>query len=895
VPRTPGLRRAFRFPRRSARTLDVDVDEELRFHLDLRAAELMTQRGLDADAARAEALRQFGDVEDARRYIRALDARTETATRRRELVDSLQQDLRLALRGLRRAPGFALVAALTLALGIGATTAIFSAVHAVVLRPLPFREPERLVRVYATSPATTPSDEVSPKTFAVWRRQNRSFARIAPIETRGVAFVDGARAPEQVTGVRTTADYFPLLGVRPLRGRTFTAEEDAPGRDRVVVLSHALWMRRFGGDPGVVGRSVRLDAVPVTVVGVMQPAFDVSPGGVDLWAPIAFTAEQETTVETGYLDVVARLRPGVTAERAQEELTALVRAQAERPADRTRGARLVPYLDDLVGAYRPRLYVLLGAVGLVLLIACVNVANLLLARGVGRAREMAVRAALGAGRGRVVRQLLVESTVLGLAGGAAGVTLAAWMLGALKAMSPDGVPRLADARLDARVLAFALAVTLASSLLFGLLPARRAARPELQSALRDGARAVAGATRDRVRQSLVALEVALSLVLLVGAGLLIRSAAATQRVDPGLDPANVWSGWVALPSAAYPDHGRVLRTHERILDSVRGLRDVESAAAVSVAPFAGLRALGLFVPEGRPLDRDGALLANLRLASPELFATLRIPVRQGRDFSVRDDSAAPPVVVVNEAFARRAWPGESAVGKRLYGGASTPGRAPVPREVVGVVGATHEDGLREERRPAVYLPIRQVGAGSWQAVQNSLFLVARTRGQPLAVTRQVEQAARAADPTLPVNGVRSLEQRMAESLATARFNTRLLAALGAAGLVLALVGIYGVIAYFVGQRTREIGVRMALGARPGQVVALVVRQGMRPVLAGIALGAIAAAAVTRVLASQLYGVGATDPLTFVAVTAVVAVAAALAAAIPARRAARVDPRDALAA
>ena len=802
------------------------------------------------------------------------------------------QDVRYAVRQLRRTPGFTAVATLTLALGIGATTAIFGTVHAVVLRPLPFDDAERLVRVYSTSLSTTASDEVSPKDFVAWRRESRSFARMAPIETRSLTMREGTSLPEPVTGVRTTSDFFPMLGVRPLLGRTFSAEEDEPGRAGVVVLSHRFWTSRFAGDSAIVGRAVRLDGEPFTVIAVMPASFDPPARDVQLWTPIAFTGEKAADSEIGYLDVIARLRPGVSVERAQADLAALVQRLDPRATSEQRSARVVGYLEDLVGHYRARLFVLLGAVALVLLIACVNVANLLLARGVTRWRELAIRSALGAGRGRVVRQLLTESVVLAGTGGAVGLALAYWLLRALKASSPDGVPRLDQASLDATAVGFALVVALASSVFFGLLPAVRVAGPGLQSALQEGGRSGAGVTRDRVRPTLVVIEVALSLVLLVGAGLLIRSAILTARVDPGLDPSNVWSAWITLPSAAYPTPERVTRAYERVLDGVHTVPGIERAAAISVAPFTGLRALGLFVPEGRPLDRANALMANLRLASPEVFETLRIPLRRGRAFTDRDDASAPEVVVVNEAFARLAWPGEDAIGKRLYGAGGSE-RGPIARQVVGVVGATHEDGLREDRRPAMYIPLRQVPPVLWQSVQNSMFIVARTAVDPAAVTRGIQDAVLAVDPGVPLNGVSSIEERMAESLATERFNTRLLTALGIVGLILAVVGIYGVIAYFVSQRAHEIGVRMALGATAADVVTLVVSQGLRPVGAGIALGAAGAGVATRLLAGQLYGVAATDPVAFATVVGLVAAAAVVAAALPARRAARVDPKRVL--
>ena len=796
----------------------------------------------------------------------------------------LAHDARLAFRHLRRTPGFAAVAILTLGIGIGATTAIFSAVNAVVLRPLPFRAPDELVRVYASSPSTSSSDEVSPRTFAAWRRESRSFAAIAPVETRSFTFADGAQLPQQAVGVRTTADYFPMLGVAPLIGRSFRAEEDRPGQSTVVVLSHRFWTTRFGADESVIGRTVRLNAIPYVIIGVMPPSFDVSARAIDLWAPIAFTVEEETNVETGYLDVIARLRPGVSASQAQAELSAVTRRSDEGRGTRDRTARILAYEADLVGAYRGRLFLLLGAVGLVLLIACVNVANLLLARGAGRSKEIAIRAALGAGRARVIRQLLAESLVLGAAGGAVGLVIASVVLGALQGASPEGIPRLDQAGLDGATLVFSIVIVLASSVVFGVAPALRSAAPDLQATLKQGGRASGASTSDRVRQGLVIAEVALALVLLIAAGLLIRSAMKVGQVDPGLVAADLWTGGVTLPPAEYASPDRLTSTYLRIVEATREIPGVRSAAVVSVAPFTGLRALGLFVPEGRPVDDRNTLMANFRLASDGLFETLGVPLRGGRDFSDRDDATAPPVAIVNEAFARLAWPGEVAVGKRFVGAGG-----PVLREVVGVVGNTREDGLREESRPAVYYPIRQLSPSLWAAVQNSMFVVARTGTDPRAITKSVQDAVTGIDRGLPVFGVRSMEERMAELMATARFTTALLATLGGVGLLLAVVGIYGVIGYVVSLRTQEIGVRVALGATPAAVVALIVRQGMRPVLVGVAIGMIAAAGVTRVLTSQLYGVGAVDPVTYAAVALFVALVAAATAALPARRAARVDP------
>jgi putative ABC transport system permease protein len=869
-------------------SVDDEVRSEIEHHIQSRTQDLIA-RGIAPSEARTLARREFGDVDRIAGRMRALGQARDTEQRRAERWLELRQDVQYAVRQLARSPGFAVVSALTIALGVGATTAIFSVVDAVILRPLPFREPERLVRIYSTSPTTTPSDEVSPRTFLFWRRDNRSLERLAALESRRMTFAEGGQTPESITAIRTTPDYFPMLGVAPQLGRVFSADEERPNRPPVAVISHRFWMRRFNGDRAAVGRVVRIDASPVVIVGVMPAAFDVFAAAIDVWVPITFEPRHETVNEASF-DVVARLRPGVTIAQAQSDLSTIVRRIDEgRVGEANRSARVAPYTADMIGGYRSRLFILFGAVAFVLLIGCVNVANLLLARGAGRAKEIAIRAALGAGRGRIIRQLLAESAVLGAIGGAAGLALAYWALALLKAASPEGVPRLDHAGIGLTALAFTLAVTLASALAFGLVPAVQAARPDLHATLVADARSSTQVAHDRTRQLLVVLEVALSLVLLAGATLLIRSAILLQRVDPGLDPSRLWSGAATLPSpGATPE--QLTRQYERIVEGMRRIPGVEEAAVISVAPFTGLRVLGIFPVVGRPIDERNLLMANLRLVTPGAFHTLRIPIRRGRDFSDRDDATTPPVVIVNEAYARLAWPGEDAVGKKLW--APGPVRS-IAREVVGVVGDTHEDGLREAPRPAIYYTLRQVPPLLWSSSQSSMFLVARTGVEPLTITKRVQAVVHDVDRGAPVFEARSMEDRMAAMVATARFNTQLLTTLGGVGLALAVIGIYGVIAYFVGQRTREIGVRMALGATPGRVLAMVVGQGMRPVLAGIVVGMGAALALTRVLASQLYGVRPTDPPTFAAVATIIIIAAALAAAIPARRAARVDPKTAL--
>ena len=879
------------------KSVQQEVDDELAFHVEMRVRELVA-RGLSPEAARADALRRFGDLDTVVTVCRRIGEGRDRDMRRAEYLDELRQDVRYALRQIGHTPGFTLIAVLTLALGIGATTTIFSAVNAIVLRPLPYRNAEELVRIRPTREDDRDDRRSATSgTFLAWRDQARSFERMTAMEFRNVTIVEGERPPQQAIGMRVTADFFPMFGVAPALGRVFSAEEDQPGNDRVVVLSHDLWQSRYNADPGILGHTVRLNAEDHVIIGVMPRSFSVIRQGTELWLPIAFTPEQRAEERTGYLEVMARLKPGVTLEQAGQEMTLIAARHAAQIPDAEgvrMGASIVSYRDDLIGSYRQRLFILLGAVGFVLLIACGNVANLLLARGAGRRREIAIRAALGAGRGRVVRQLLTESLILGLIGGVAGVLLASAGASLLATAGPEAVPRLDQTRIDVAVVAFALGITLASGLIFGLVPAFRSANADLQSSLREGGRGTGGATRDRLRQGLVVFEVALSLVLLVGAGLLIRSAILLERVEPGFDPRNLFTAWMSLPPAQYQDAPSVVRAYDRVLEEVRAVPGIERAALISVLPMIGVQAAGNFgIREGVSEDDPrNELSANVRIASPGLFAAMGIPLRAGRDFMEQDVAGAPCVLIVNEQAARTAWPNEPAIGQRMPGIRDAEGRR-ASCEIVGVAGDVREEGLREPVRPEIYWPAAQAPAILWNAMQRSMFIVARTTGSPLGVTKTVQDAVMRVDRTVPVFNVRSMEQRMAGSLADARFNTMLLTTLGVIGLVLAAVGIYGVIAYFVSQRRQEIGVRMALGATPQRVLRLVVGQGIRPVLIGIVLGSAVSIAATRVLASQLYGITATDPLTFIGVALVLAVIALAASAIPAHRATRVDPREAL--
>jgi putative ABC transport system permease protein len=640
---------------------------------------------------------------------------------------------------------------------------------------------------------------------------------------------------------------------------------------------------------------VQLNSRPVSIIGVMPASFSLSENSEELWAPLALTEEERADYRKGFLAMFARLKPGVTLAQATSDVAAAAKRLTERVPQLgdDRGGRVELLYESVVGDVRERLLILLGAVGLVLVIACGNVANLLLARGASRAREIAVRAAIGAGRARIVRQLLTESVVLGLLGGVVGLVLAVWGIKTIIAMSPEGVPRLDQARLDLSTTAFALALGFVSAIIFGLVPALKLAGSDLHDTLKEGGRGVgASPIRDRLRKALVVSEVALSLVLLTGAGLLIRSAIHLQRVDPGFDTANLFTGAMSLPSVDYATQESVVRAYRSVHDNVRSLTGVESAALLFGVPMYGMNAQAGINPEGRATDASGQMSAGLHLASPGVFQTLRIPMRAGRDFTDRDQTGAPLVAILNEAAAKQAWPNENAIGKR-FGLLRDSTGALIWWEVIGVVADVREYGLREAPRPELYLSLAQTPPIILGAVQRTMLVVARTRGEPLAMTRPVQSAVAKVDASLPVFAVSSMEQRLAESMAGTRFNTVLLSALGVIGLVLAMVGIGGVISYFVSQRTHEIGLRMALGASPRRVLLLVVEQGMRPVVIGVLIGLVGSAAATRVLGALLYDVSPTDPITLAGVALVVTAIAALAAVWPARRAVRIDPLVAL--
>ncbi|HEX5725049.1 MAG TPA: ABC transporter permease [Longimicrobiaceae bacterium] len=810
-------------------------------------------------------------------------------------MDTLLQDLRYALRTLRRSPGFAAVAVLTLALGIGANTAIFSVLQAVLLRPLPFADADRLMVFWNQYAGGGPQKgAISPSEFADYRRSLRAFESTAAV-TDWNANLTGRGEPERVQGFIVSPNLFDVLGVRPALGRAFAPGEGVEGNREVAVLSHALWQRSFGADPAVVGTTVRLNGNTYTVVGVMPPEvrFPDAPGllfpeRADLWVPRAWESFAD---ERGnqYLRVVGRLREGGTAEGAAAELRALAaRFQAEYPESYpvASGWRpvAIPLREEYVGQVRPALLVLAGAVGLVLLIACANVANLLLARSAARRREIAVRSAVGAARGRLVRQLLTESLVLALAGAVAGVALASWGVAVLARVGPRSIPRLEETTVDLRVAGFALAASLLTAALFGLVPALQLARPAA-AVLGAAGRASPDRGRRRLRSFLVAAQVALAVVVLVGAGLLLRSFARLQGTDPGFDPRGVLTFQVSLPPLRYDSLDQRVAVWDEVLGRVAALPGVRAAGGVNPLPLSGDAWSASFMVEGQPVPPGGEYPhAEYAAVSPDYFRAMGISLHAGRAFTGADRAGAPAVAVVDERLARRYWPGEDPVGKRL----SLAGQPDtVFTEVVGVVEHVRAVGLHQEGEPQVYVPLLQ------RSNRSAYMAVSAPRGDPLRLAAAIRAEVRRADPELPIAKVATMEQVLARATADRQFSLVVLAVFAAAALLLAAVGIYGVASYLVAQRTREIGIRMALGARGADVLRLVAGEGLAVVAAGIVAGTVGALAFARLLSGLLYGLTATDPLTYLGVALLLGAVATAALLLPARRASRVDPVVAL--
>ena len=796
----------------------------------------------------------------------------------------LLQDVRFAVRMLRKHPAFTAVATLALALGIGASTTIFSVVHGVLLRPLPFVDPDRIVELSETAEGRLLT--ISPPNLIDWKAQNRSFETIGAYND-GRTTLTGGFEPEELDAALVGADVFKVLGVTPLLGRTFTPDEERPGGPKAVVLGYALWQQRFGGDRDIVGRTLTLDGNLVPVVGVMPRGF-AFPQQMQLWLPLVLTDKDLRPNQRGahYLNAIAKLRPGITVETAIDDLSAIERRIAAQFAQvHGYGIWVQPILDSMVGAVRRPLLMLLGAVAFVLLIACTNVSNLLLARSTARRTEIAVRSALGAGRWRMVRQLLVESVILALAGGLLGVLLAAWGVRALDAVLPQDLPRSDGISVNVSVLFFNFAISVVTGVVFGVFPAVYSSTPDLSAVLKDARRdGSESGGRRRFRSALVAVEVALALVLLAGAGLAIRSFDRLSGVNPGFDPSRLLVVGLTLPESRYPDADATGRFYARYVAALAEQPGVQAAGAVMVPPLARGGFGGTLSLAGR--DAADEQRAQVRSITPGYLETLRIPLRRGRLFTTADRRGAAPVAVVTETAAREFWPGDDPIGKRLRLHVGIMGPE-VEREVIGVVGDVKLRTLEGVIPPVVYVPHAQYVA------ENMTIFVRAAVGTPLSLLPVVKGQLAAIDRDLALTRVRTGEDLMAASVAQQRFRMLLLGLFATIALLLAAVGLYGVMAFSVNQRVGEIGLRMALGADRQSVMRLVLVEGMIPVAIGLAAGLAGAAALTRAMSELLYNISPFDPLTFAAVSSMLTLVAIAAIYVPARRAMRVDPLVAL--
>jgi putative ABC transport system permease protein len=798
---------------------------------------------------------------------------------------TLLQDLRHGARLLVRTPGFAAIAIAALAIGIGANTAIFSVVNTLLIQPLPYHDADRLAIVWEHNiPRDKKNNVVAPANFLHWREMNQGFADLAAVSSTFDVTLTGAGDPEEVPTQLVTAEVFPILGVRPAIGRGFTPEEIRPG-SRVVMISDRLWKRRFSGDPGILERPIVSGGTPYTVIGVMPPGFSFLDRNVDVWQPFGFTA-QTRTPRGRSIQVIGRLKPDVTFARAQEDMTRVASELTRRFPDFNTGwtARVVPLRDQLTGDVRPALLVLAGAVTFVLLIACANVANLLLARATARQRELAVRAALGAARGRLIRQLLAESLVLSVAGGITGLLLAWWALNFLRAVVAERLPiqRLEMVGIDGWVLVFTLGASVFCGLVFGVVPALTAAGPSLNDALKEGGRTGSVSRGNRTRSAFVIVEIALALVLLVGAGLLMRSFKLLLDVDPGFDPARTVTMRLSLPSSRYGGDGQRAQFFDRFFQQVDALPGVQASGSISWLPLAGGGAATSMEIVGQPKPPKGQEpVADVRVISHEYLKAMGVPLLKGRLFNEQDAADAKGRVVINDTMARRHWPGQDPIGKRVRIAWDD-----LEDEVIGVVGDVKHAGLHGEIRAMTYWPFQRSPYGT-------MTIAVRTAGEATSVVNAIAGVVRQMDPDLVFANVRTMEEVVARSVAERRLTMLLLTVFAGAALLLAAVGIYGVIAYSVTQRTQEIGIRMALGAQRGDVLRMIVGQAMALTLTGILIGGVGAFLLTRLMTGLLFNVEPGDPLTFLAVAVVLGIVAACASYVPGRRATRVDPVIAL--
>jgi putative ABC transport system permease protein len=788
---------------------------------------------------------------------------------------------------LLKKPGFTMVAVLALALGIGANTALFSVVNTVLLRPLPYKEPERLVMLWGNSTkdpkAKFPS---SLPNYLDWKEQNRVFENISSY-LFGSLNLTGSGEPERLPVVIISGDIFQTLGVNPGLGRSFLPEEERPGNDKVAVLSHSFWQRKFGSDPNIIGRTLILDNESYSVVGVMPKDFKFLYEKAELWVPLAVDTNQFGRLSF-FLSVVGRLKVGVTLEQAREDMkTVTGRLEKLYPETNTNtGVYMESLHESLVGDIKPMLFVLLGAVGFVLLIACANVANLLLARAADRQKEIAIRTALGASRYRVFGQLITESLLLSTMGGSLGLILSLWGVDFLLSLNPGTLPRTEELSIDGNVLLFTLGISFLTGLIFGLVPSLQASKPDLNVTLKEGGRGTAGAARGRLRSSLVVSEVAMALVLLIGAGLLLKSFYNLYQVNPGFNSQGLLVMDLLLPTAKYKDQNSWAAFYKEAIDRIENLPGVLSVGATTILPLSGNENKRLIYIEGRPhsgpQDYTGA---SHRVISPGYFKTMAVPLINGRYMTESDKDDSPPVALINQAMARRFFAGEDPVGKRLKLGRGPESKQPW-LTIIGVVGDVRQRGIDLESVPEMYVSYLQ-------SAEPTFSLAIRSNGDPLRLTEAVSKEIQTIDKDQPIANVQTMDQYLSSSVAQRRFNMLLLALFAGLALLLSAMGIYGVMSYSVAQRTHEIGIRMALGAHKRSIIGLIVKQGMFLALLGIGIGLIGSFALTRVMTNLLYGVSATDPITFVGISLLLALVALLASYIPARRATKVDPMVAL--
>ena len=855
-----------------------DVDDELQFHIDREIAERVT-RGMTPERARMEALRVFGGMQRYKEEVREAHGFA--------MWDQLRQDLAYAARAAVRTPGFTAIVVLTLGLGVGATSAIFSVVRGVLLRELPFGEPDRLVRIWISNPSRDGArNSVSIPDFDDWKRLGTMFTNMAAysVVPTGLALADGGE-PVRLKTAFISADFFQTLGVKPLIGRATTPAEHIDGQDRVVVLSYRLWATRYGSAPDMVGRTLRLNDTPYTVIGVMPAAIRYPERETEIWVPL--TAVPATgiprTRPVGWLEVVGRLAPGVTPERARTDLSVIVRRLDEQFADAHPGwteAAVAPLREQIIGPSRARVLVLFGAVVLTLVLACVNVANLVLARASRRARELAVRTALGAGRARLARQLFTESIALSLAGGALGILLAVWGVRGLTTLIGPWLPSVSEVTVDATVLAFALGVSALTGVVFGMIPVF-SGRGNVAGTLRESGRGTTGAaSAHTLRRALVALEVGLAMMLVIGAGLLVKSFAKLNQVSLGFEAERALFARMTIPSTRYQSSAAYLPVAYRMLEQVRQIPGVTAAALAKDGPMRNGGESMRFAVPGQPAPQPGdEPRANFLGSSDGIIKALGVRLEAGRDLEPQDGDSATAGVVISSNIARRVWPGRSPIGEEI----EFDGRR---FRIVGVAADARYTSVAADPIPMVYVSNRMM-------TRRIFTVVARTNGDPATMVKSVREAIRTVEPDQPITEIGTMRDAIGDSVAAPRVLTMLVGMFGAVALLLAAIGVYGVVAYVVGQRTNEIGIRIALGAKSADIVRWTLQTGLRPAMVGLVVGGVGARLLSRLLGAQLYDVRPTDPVVYGGVAIVLVVVAVLASGVPARRAARVDPAVAL--